>query len=73
MNKSYVIHWRSKTNGRIGTGTTRFERAEGESLVEELNRDYPEIEHRLVDLNSDEAGSPVISLALAEPVAAVAD
>ena len=65
MNKSYVIHWRSKTNGRIGTGTTRFAREEAESLVEELNRDYPEIEHRLVDINSDEANHPIISLALA--------
>ena len=69
MNKNFVIHWRSKSNGRVGTGTTRFDREEGEQLAAELNRDYPEIEHRLVNLDSDEAQNPIIALSaqLAEP------
>ena len=33
MNKNFVIHWRSKSNGRVGTGTTRFDREEGEQLA----------------------------------------
>jgi hypothetical protein len=52
MNNSYVIHWRSRTNGRIGTGTTRFNLDEANELVEELNRDFPEIEHRALSVES---------------------
>jgi hypothetical protein len=47
MNKMYVIHWKSKVNGRAGTGTKLFERDEAESLVDELNREYPQIEHEI--------------------------
>lgn len=54
MNKNYVIHWKSRTNGRIGTGTTRFDQEEANRLAEELNRDYPEIEH--LPLNVEETG-----------------
>ena len=54
MNKNYVIHWKSRTNGRIGTGTTRFDRDEAHRLADELNRDYPEIEH--LPLNIEENG-----------------
>lgn len=56
MNKTYVIHWRSRTNGRIGTGTTRFERDAAHKLVDELNHDYPEIEHQAVELS--DSGMP---------------
>lgn len=45
MDKSYVIYWKSRINGRSGTGTTFFDREEAERLVMELNRDYPEIQH----------------------------
>jgi hypothetical protein len=69
MNKTYVIHWRSKTNGRIGTGTTRFDREAADRLVEELNRDYPEIEHRIVNLGSEGESNPIISFPFAEPEA----
>ena len=47
MNNKYVIQWKSKVNGRAGRGTKRFDRDEGEELVQELNRDYPDIEHEL--------------------------
>lgn len=70
MNKSYVIHWRSKTNGRIGTGTTRFDREEADRLVEELNRDYPEIEHRPVNVGTEGDANPIISFPMTEAVAA---
>jgi hypothetical protein len=49
MNKMYVIQWKSKVNGRAGRGTKLFERQEAEQLVEELNREYPEIDHQLVE------------------------
>ena len=42
MNKSYVIQWKSKVNGRAGRGTKRFEKDEVEQLIGELNREYPD-------------------------------
>jgi hypothetical protein len=48
MNNSYVIQWKSKVNGRAGRGTKRFEKDEVDRLVEELNREYPQIEHEAV-------------------------
>ena len=48
MNNSYVIQWKSKVNGRAGRVTKRFEKEEVERLVEELNREYPQIEHEAV-------------------------
>lgn len=57
MNKMYVIQWKSKVNGRAGRGTKLFEREDAEHLVEELNSEYPDIEHQMVesDLRSDAA------------------
>jgi hypothetical protein len=48
MSSKYVIRWKSKVNGRAGRGTKHFERVEAERLVEELNREYPQIEHEAV-------------------------
>jgi len=48
MNNSYVIQWKSKVNGRAGRGTKRFDKDEAERLVEELNREYPQIEHQAI-------------------------
>jgi hypothetical protein len=45
MTKTYVIFWKSKSNGRTGTGTINFDREEAEQLASELNRDYPDIHH----------------------------
>jgi hypothetical protein len=47
MNKMYVIHWKSTVNGRAGTGSKLFDREAAESLVDELNREYPQIEHEM--------------------------
>jgi hypothetical protein len=65
--KTHTIHWKSLSNGRIGTGTFVFEREEAERLAEELNRDYPGIHHEAVEARSTETiggefvrvGSPV--------------
>lgn len=49
MNKNYVIQWKSTVNGRAGRGTKTFEKTEAEQLVEELNREYPQIIHEVVE------------------------
>jgi hypothetical protein len=53
MNISYVIQWKSKSNGRAGRGTKRFDREEAERLAEELNREYPQIDHQAVEAPAD--------------------
>lgn len=69
MSNIYVIHWKSKVNGRSGRGTKRFPLEEGAILVNELNREYPDIHHEL--LESDEAnpepGAPSAAHAQAAP------
>ena len=63
MNKSYVIQWKSKVNGRAGRGTKRFEKDEVEKLVEELNREYPQIEHQAIpatEIEAEETAKPVL-------------
>lgn len=59
MNNSYVIQWKSKVNGRAGRGTKRFEKEEVERLVEELNREYPQIEHEAVPAADEPVAEPV--------------
>jgi len=53
MNTSYVIGWKSKVNQRAGQGTNKFEKKEVDRLVEELNREYPEIEHSAIPVNEE--------------------
>lgn len=48
--KTHVIHWKSISNGRIGTGTKLFEKEEAEHLAIELNEGYPDIVHEAVPL-----------------------
>jgi hypothetical protein len=50
MSITYVIRWKSKVNGRAGRGTKCFERTEAERLAQELNREYPQIEHEVVKM-----------------------
>jgi len=50
MSSTYVIRWKSKANGRAGRGTKCFERVEAERLAQELNREYPQIEHEAVKM-----------------------
>ena len=49
MSKSYVIQWKSKLNGRTGKGTKMFEWDEAADLAEELNGEYPDIHHEVVE------------------------
>ncbi|MBC8125870.1 MAG: hypothetical protein H8M99_01810 [Gloeobacteraceae cyanobacterium ES-bin-144] len=53
MSKNYVIQWKSKVNGRAGRGTKAFEKTEAEHLVEELNREYPQIIHEVVEAQAE--------------------
>jgi hypothetical protein len=47
MSEKYVIKWASKVNGRTGHGTKVFNREEAERLADELNQEYPDIEHQV--------------------------
>ena len=72
---SYVIQWKSKVNGRAGRGTKRFEKEEADRLVEELNREYPEIEHTAVPAVDEPAPEPAAEAIVpnaSEPVLSVA-
>lgn len=64
MNKSYVIQWKSKINGRAGKGTKIFDFEEATRLTQELNREYPGIHHEPVEAEMAEANMR------ADPVAA---
>jgi hypothetical protein len=56
MSKSYLIRWKSNVNGRAGKGTKLFAHAEAERLAQELNTEYPDIEHEAV-LYSEPGGA----------------
>ena len=58
MSTKYVIQWKSKVNGRAGKGTKLFKYEEGQSLVEELNLEYPQIEHELIEAPPPDAKAP---------------
>lgn len=55
MNKSYVIQWKSKVNGRAGRGSRQMVRDEAEQLAEELNHEYPDILHEAVPFTASTA------------------
>jgi hypothetical protein len=72
MSSTYVIRWKSKVNGRAGKGTKQFERTEAERLAQELNREYPQIEHEPVkwtaqmserSASAEEKGADALALA----------
>ncbi len=50
MSKTYVIQWKSKVNGRAGKGTKLFDIEEAEALAAELNQEYPDIHHEVLDM-----------------------
>lgn len=41
----YVIAWKSKITGKTGQGTAKFSKAEADRIVEEANRQYPDLYH----------------------------
>lgn len=57
MKRMYVIQWKSLVNGRAGRGTKLFEREQAEQLVQELNHEYPQIQHELIEVGQDEPSS----------------
>ena len=58
MNKMYVIQWKSNVNGRAGRGTKLFDQDEAEGLVEELNREYPQIHHEAIEARREPQTEP---------------
>jgi hypothetical protein len=68
MSKTYVIRWNSKSNGRSGMGTTRFDKEEADQLAEELNTDFPDIHHEVLNLGEENQAVPAMEAGVAEPV-----
>ncbi len=70
MSKSYVIQWKSAINGRTGKGTKLFEREEAQRLADELNQEYPDIQHEPVEANTTEGipGNQQLEAPEPEPV-----
>lgn len=54
MKKKFVIQWQSTVNGRAGRGTKLFERDEAERLAQELNQEYPQIHHEILEVESSQ-------------------
>jgi hypothetical protein len=61
MSSTYVIRWKSKVNGRAGRGTKCFEREEAERLAEELNKEFPQIEHEAVKITPQMAEQTAVA------------
>ena len=63
MSKSYVIQWKSTINGRTGRGTRVFEFDEAQRLAEELNQEYPDIDHSPAEVATHSQAAPSIQQA----------
>ena len=61
MNKMFIIQWKSKVNGRAGRGTKLFGKDEADRLVDELNREYPQIHHEALEVRQEEESHPLTS------------
>lgn len=57
---NYRIYWKNQDNGRQGTGTKAFTKEEAEALAQELNADYPGIDHVAIDVVT--AGNNVVPM-----------
>jgi hypothetical protein len=66
MSKMYVIQWKSLVNGRAGRGTKLFAREHAARLVEELNLEYPQIQHEMVEADRHSQSTSVRSHAQPE-------
>ncbi|HEV2392645.1 MAG TPA: hypothetical protein VG146_09810 [Verrucomicrobiae bacterium] len=58
MTNKYVIKWKSKVNGRAGKGTKLFDLEQATQLVEELNTEYPDIDHELLAAGPQHGAAP---------------
>ena len=47
MSEFYVIRWKSKVNGKQGKGNKQFTQEEAQHMANQLNRQYPHIEHEV--------------------------
>ncbi|HWX22862.1 MAG TPA: hypothetical protein VN578_23415 [Candidatus Binatia bacterium] len=59
MSMMYVIQWKSKANGSAGKGTRRFTEKEARRLADELNREYPQIEHEVIEVDPSAETKPL--------------
>ncbi len=55
MEKTYVIVWKARKSGRTGQGTKHLDRQEANALAAELNEQFPEYEHMLLNTADPEA------------------
>ena len=58
MSKSYVIQWKSTVNGRTGRGTKLFDWEQAQELADELNQEYPNIQHEAAEASFPPEGAP---------------
>jgi len=54
----YKIKWTNLSTGQTGIGKTEFEEARAVELVDELNAEYPTIDHVLVPVPEETAPAP---------------
>ncbi len=72
MERTYVIAWRSVSEPRVGQGKKLLTREEAESLVEQLNVDYPAFVHEPVNLAHVSSPPQGIGISDSVPVSAEA-
>jgi hypothetical protein len=48
MSDAFRIHWRNKETGQTGIGPKEFTEAEAAAICQELNADYPNMEHAAI-------------------------
>src|SRR5262245_52268178 len=61
MDNRYIIQWKSKVNGRVGRGSKFLTRQEADELVAELNSEYPEIEHEVLNVPPEPAAAEAVN------------
>ena len=57
MEKTYVIVWKARNNGRTGQGKKLLDKQEASTIAMELNKDYPEYEHMILNTADPQAKS----------------
>ncbi len=49
MEKTYIITWTDQVSGRVGQGKKFMDKEEAVSLAQELNAEYPDFQHKVVN------------------------
>jgi hypothetical protein len=60
MSKSYLIQWKSLLNGSSGKGTKLFDLQAAQLLANELNQEYPGIQHEVLEAGSHTEPGPEV-------------